>query len=118
MPFETLMTPDDRCKTVCDLPSHTPADPARPEASPPQSDTVLRVALVVWKMDPQTSCTPEQQTWLQRRLQDMTPLSARERARLRGPLLAWYATRHPTCRAHVEAAFAAAPWSKEASVCV
>ena len=53
--------------------------------------TVLRMALACWSIDPDHRMTPSQHAWLTMRLNDHTPLTPEERARLRAPLLAWAA---------------------------
>jgi len=57
------------------------------------TNTVLRMALACWCVDPDHGMTPSQHSWLATRLKAQTPLTPVERARLREPLLAWC-----TCR--------------------
>ena len=52
-------------------------------------DTLLRMALACWCVDPDHGMTLSQRAWLTKRLKDLMPLTAEERARLREPLLAW-----------------------------
>ena len=52
-------------------------------------DTVLRMALACWSLDPDHRMTPSQHAWLTTRLKDLMPLTPEERARLREPLFAW-----------------------------
>jgi len=56
---------------------------------PPVTDTLLRMALTCWCIDPAHGLTPAQHAWLTARLAARTPLTPEERARLRAPLLAW-----------------------------
>ena len=55
------------------------------------TDTVLRMALACWCVDPDHGMTPSQHAWLTTRLKDQTPLTPGERVRLREPLIAWCA---------------------------
>ncbi len=57
--------------------------------APLVADTVLRMALVCWSIDPDHGMTPAQHAWLTTRLKDHTSLTSEERAQLREPLLAW-----------------------------
>jgi hypothetical protein len=52
-------------------------------------DTVVRMALACWCVDPAHGMTPSQHTWLTMRLKDQRPLTPAERAQVRAPLLAW-----------------------------
>ena len=56
---------------------------------PPVTDTLLRMALTCWCVDPEHGQTPSQHAWLTTRLTARTLLTPEERARLRAPLLAW-----------------------------
>ena len=53
------------------------------------TDTVLRMALACWCVDPEHGLPPSQHAWLTTRLKDLMPLTPEERVRLREPLLAW-----------------------------
>ena len=53
------------------------------------TDTVLRMALACWRVNPEHGMTPSQHAWLSTRLTDQTSLTPEERERLREPLLAW-----------------------------
>jgi hypothetical protein len=53
------------------------------------TDTVVRMALACWCVDPEHGMTPSQHSWLSARLKDQMPLTPEERARLREPLLGW-----------------------------
>lgn len=64
-------------------------------------DTILRLALAMYARDPKSDATAPQRAWIRDRLQRVTadgqclPLTAQERARMRGPLVAYMATNHP-----------------------
>lgn len=68
-------------------------------------DTVLRMALLSMAIAPDTPLTPAQRQWVLDLGRRTTPLTPRERVRLREPLLAWVAQRMPRVLEIVEAQF-------------
>ena len=69
-------------------------------------DTILRLALAMWAADVRSTCTPAQRAWIITRLQSRAPLSREERAKLHGPLFAWYAQTYPASASIVQRQFA------------
>lgn len=63
----------------------------------PAADTVLRIALAAMAVDTRSALTPEQRAWIGERLRTLQALTAREVAKLQGPLLAWVRTWMPEC---------------------
>ena len=61
----------------------------------PVADTLIRIALTCWLTDPMSGLSVAQQTWLRTRLAHTTALTAQERTKLSGPLLAWAQHRMP-----------------------
>lgn len=73
------------------------------------ADTVLRMAVAAWLLDTEPTMPLPQWHALATRLQDHTPFTAGERARLQTPLLTWAHTMGAAYAAVVAREFAAAP---------
>lgn len=68
-------------------------------------DTIIRFALGMLAIAPDSPCTAEQRAWITHRLESTAALTDQERAKLRQPLLEWYARLYPRSYAIVAAQF-------------
>jgi len=72
---------------------------------PGTHDQVLRMVLAAMAAERESGLTPVQRQWILDLGARRTPLTARERARLRPAVLAWVETRLPACAQLVEKQF-------------
>lgn len=69
-------------------------------------NTVLRMALAAMAADISSPLSREQRIWIIALASRTTPLTCAERAKLRGPLIAWVRDRMPRCVAIIARQFA------------
>lgn len=69
------------------------------------ADTIVRMALLLAALDPWSPFTEAQRVWATKRCESCAPLTAKERARIQAPLLAYLATYHARSHAIVARQF-------------